>query len=123
MLCLVHCLQLYPSATLPNKYHIHEIQTDSGWFERGFLAHKLTHYSLDRYWQGISAPHTFSDSKSMHYMCITAYSNTYLKMTSEETFTENSELVIKSGWTGYSPETFNETLGALHHAIFLGSCL
>ena len=55
-------------------------------------------------------------------MCITAYSNTYLKMTSEEMFTENSELVIKSGWTGYSPETFNETLGALHHARFLGSC-
>ena len=26
-------------------------------------------------------------------------------------------------WTGYSPETFNETLGALHHARFLGSCL
>ena len=56
-------------------------------------------------------------------MCITAYSNTYLKMTSEETFTENSELVIKSGWTGFSPETFNETLGALHHARFLGYCL
>ena len=29
-------------------------------------------------------------------MCITAYSSTYLKMTSEETSTENSELVIKS---------------------------
>ena len=29
-------------------------------------------------------------------MCITAYSNTYLKMTSEETSAENSELVIKS---------------------------
>ena len=29
-------------------------------------------------------------------MFITAYSSTYLKMTSEETSTENSELVIKS---------------------------
>ena len=29
-------------------------------------------------------------------MCITAYSSTYLKMTSEETSTENCELVIKS---------------------------
>ena len=29
-------------------------------------------------------------------MCITAYSSTYLKMTSEETSAENSELVIKS---------------------------
>ena len=29
-------------------------------------------------------------------MCITVYSSTYLKMTSEETSTENSELVIKS---------------------------
>ena len=44
-------------------------------------------------------------------------------MTSEETSTENSELVIKNGWTSYSPETFNETLGALHHGRFLGSCL
>ena len=52
-------------------------------------------------------------------MCITAYSSTYLKMTSEETSTENCELVIKS----LSPETLNETLGALHHARFLGSCL
>ena len=26
-------------------------------------------------------------------------------------------------WSGYLPETFNETLGALHHARFLGSCL
>ena len=56
-------------------------------------------------------------------MCITAYSSTYLKMTSEKTSAENSELVINSGWTGYLPETFNETLGALHHARFLGSCL
>ena len=38
-----------------------------------------------------------------------------MKMTSEETSTENSELVIKNGWTSNSPETFNETLGALHH--------
>ena len=52
-------------------------------------------------------------------MCITAYSSTYLKMTSEETSAENSELV----WTGYLSETFNETLGALHHARYLGSCL
>ena len=29
-------------------------------------------------------------------MCITAYSSTYLKMTSEEMSAENSELVIKS---------------------------
>ena len=29
-------------------------------------------------------------------MCITAYNSTYLKMTSEETSAENSELVIKS---------------------------
>ena len=29
-------------------------------------------------------------------MCITAYSSTYLKMTSEETSAENSEHVIKS---------------------------
>ena len=43
-------------------------------------------------------------------MCITAYSSTYLKMTSEEMSTENSELVIKSGWTGYSLEAFNERL-------------
>ena len=57
-------------------------------------------------------------------MCITAYSSTYLKKTSEETPAENSELVIKSlGGQVYSPETFNETLGALHHARFLCSCL
>ena len=57
-------------------------------------------------------------------MCITAYSSTYLKMTAEETSTENSEFVIKSlGGQVYSPESFNETLGALHHARFLGSCL
>ena len=29
-------------------------------------------------------------------MCITAYSSTYLKMTSEETSAENNEIVIKS---------------------------
>ena len=29
-------------------------------------------------------------------MCITAYSGTYLKMTSEETSAENSKFVIKS---------------------------
>ena len=57
-------------------------------------------------------------------MCITAYSSTYLKMTSEETSAKNSELVIKSlGGQVILPETFNETLGALHHARFLGSCL
>ena len=48
-------------------------------------------------------------------MCITANMSTYLKMTSEETSAENSELVIKSGWTGYLPETFNETLGAFNY--------
>ena len=57
-------------------------------------------------------------------MCITACSSTYLKRTSEETSAENSELVIKSlDGQVYSPETFNETLGALHHARFLCSCL
>ena len=29
----------------------------------------------------------------------------------------------ESGWTVYLPETFNETLGALYHDRFLGSCL
>ena len=41
-------------------------------------------------------PSRLSDSKSIHLMCITAYSSTYLKMTLDETATENSELVIKS---------------------------
>ena len=46
-------------------------------------------------------------------MCITACSSIYLKRTSEETSAENSELVIKSlDGQVYSPETFNETLGA-----------
>ena len=57
-------------------------------------------------------------------MCITACSSTYLKRTSEETSAENSELVIKSlGGQVYSPETFNETHGALHHARLLCTCL
>ena len=56
-------------------------------------------------------------------MYITAYSNTYLKMTSEETSAENSELVITSLGGQVICLTFNETLGALHHARFLGSCL
>ena len=52
-------------------------------------------------------------------MCITAYSSIYLKVTSEETSAESSELVIKS----LLHEPFNETFGTLHHARFLGSCL
>ena len=56
-------------------------------------------------------------------MCITAYSSTYQKLTSEEASAQNSELVKEFGWTGYLPETFYETLDALHHARFLGYCL
>ena len=41
-------------------------------------------------------PSRLSDSKTFHLTCITAYSSTYLKMTLEETSTENCELVIKS---------------------------
>ena len=56
-------------------------------------------------------------------MCITAYSSTYLKMTSEETSTENCELVIKSLGGQVICLRLLTRLGALHHARFLGSCL
>ena len=44
---------------IPNKYHTHEIQTDSRRFERDSLTQKLTQYSLDRYGQEVSCPHDF----------------------------------------------------------------
>ena len=56
-------------------------------------------------------------------ICITAYSSTYMKMTSEETSAENSELVIKSLGGQVICLRLLMRLGALHHARFLGSCL
>ena len=56
-------------------------------------------------------------------MCITAYSSTYLKMTSDETSAENTELVIKCLGGQVICLRLLMRLVALHHARFLGSCL
>ena len=106
MLCLVNCLHSIHHLCIPNKYHIHEIQIDPRRFERGSLTHKLVWYLIVSipdlcnltYFDPLQLiqilarrflPSHLSDSKIIHLMCITAYSSTYLKMTSEETSTEN----------------------------------
>ena len=46
-------------------------------------------------------------------------SSTYLKMTSEDICREQWTCHQESGWAGYLPETFNETLGAYTMPDFL----